>query len=201
MAGSIGPTGKLLKPLGDISPEELLDVYGQQARVLAESGAELIYILTMYDLEEAVAALRATRKETRLPVIVSLAFNPGPKGYRTTMGISPEVAVERLESEGADVVGANCGNLGLDDVAKVLQLMKSHFRKPLIAKPNAGLPDVVNGQETYAAGPEQFAEHVGEWIQQGARIVSACCGSTPLHLKKMAERVREWGSPTMSGKD
>ncbi len=190
VGGSIGPTGKLLKPLGEVSVEELLDVFGQQAQVLAESGVEVIHILTMYDLEEAVAALRAAKKNTRLPVIVSMAFNSGAKGYRTMMGVSPEAAAERLEAEGADMIGTNCGGLSLDHTTKVLQLMKAQSRKPLIAKPNAGQPQVVDGQETYAAGPEQFAEHVGDWVQQGARIVSACCGSTPLHLQKMAEKVK-----------
>jgi len=190
VAGNIGPSGKFLKPLGDVSYEELLDVYGQQALVLAESGAEIINILTMYDLEETVAALRAAKTQTRLPVITSMAFNPGPRGYRTMMGISPEEAAERLEAEGADVIGANCGSLRLDQMTGVLRLLKAHCRKPLIAKPNAGLPQMVNGRETYLLAPEQFADHVGAWIDQGTRVVSGCCGSTPLHLKQMAEKVR-----------
>jgi len=193
VAGNIGPTGKLLKPMGEVSVDELLDAYGQQAQILAESGAEIINILTMYDLEEAVAALRAAKNHTSLPVIVCLAFNPAAKGYRTMMGVSPEVAAQRLEAEGADVIGANCGSLSLDQVTEVLQLMKAHCGKPLIAKPNAGSPQLVDGREKYTAGPEQFAEHVGQWIQEGARIVSACCGSSPLHLKAIVKKVREFG--------
>jgi 5-methyltetrahydrofolate--homocysteine methyltransferase len=193
VAGNIGPTGKLLKPMGEVSMDELLEAYGQQAQILAESGAEIINILTMYDLEEAVAALRAAKTHTSLPIIVCLAFNPAAKGYRTMMGVSPEVAAQRLEAEGADVIGANCGTLGLDQVTEVLQLMKTHCGKPLIAKPNAGSPQLVDGRETYPAGPEPFAEHVGQWIQEGARIVSACCGSSPQHLKEIVKEVREFG--------
>jgi 5-methyltetrahydrofolate--homocysteine methyltransferase len=193
VAANIGPTGKLLKPMGEVSVDELRDAYGQQAQILAESGAEIINILTMYDLEEAVAALRAAKTHTSLPVIVSLAFNPAAKGYRTMMGVSPEVAARRLEAEGADVIGANCGSIGLGQMAEVIRLMKTNCGKPLIAKPNAGSPEVVEGQEKYALGPEQFAQYVEEWIREGARIVSACCGSSPLHLKEIVKKVREFG--------
>jgi len=195
VAGNIGPTGKLLKPMGELSVDELLKVYGEQAEILAESGAEIINIITMYDLEEAVAALRASKTHTSLPVIVSLAFNPAAKGYRTMMGVSPEVAAHRLEMEGADVIGANCGSLSLAQLTEVLHLMKAHCGKPLIAKPNAGSPEVVDGQEKYALGPEQFAPYVGEWTREGARIVSACCGSSPLHLKAIVQNL-DLGKPS-----
>jgi 5-methyltetrahydrofolate--homocysteine methyltransferase len=191
VAGNLGPTGKILKPLGELSPEELLEVYSEQAEALAESGAEIIYILTMYDLEETVIALRAAKTHTSLPVMASLAFNPAPQGYRTMMGVSPEQAAERLEAEGADIIGANCGGINLEQMAEVISLLKAHCTKPLLAKPNAGSPQVVEGREKYAAGPDQFAEHVGKWIQAGARIVSACCGSSPVHLKEIAKEVRK----------
>jgi 5-methyltetrahydrofolate--homocysteine methyltransferase len=190
VAGNIGPTGRILKPLGDLSREELLEVYSEQARVLAQSGVEVINILTMYELEEAVIALRAAKTHTSLPVIVSLTFDPAPKGYRTMMGVSPEAAAERLEAEGADVIGANCGGVNLEQMAEVIGLLKAHCAKPLIAKPNAGSPQVVEGREKYVAGPEKFAEHVERWIQEGARIVSACCGSGPIHLEQIVKKVR-----------
>jgi len=191
VAGNIGPTGKILKPLGELDPRELLGVYSEQAEALAEGGAEIINVLTMYDLEEAVIALRAAKTKTSLPVIVSLAFDPAPKGYRTMMGVSPEAAAERLEAEGADVIGANCGGIKLEQMSEVLGLMKAHCQKPLIAKPNAGSPQVVEGREKYSTGPEQFTEQVGKWIREGARIVSACCGSSPAHLKEIAKEVRK----------
>jgi 5-methyltetrahydrofolate--homocysteine methyltransferase len=192
-AGNIGPTGKMLKPLGEVDPEGLLEAFAEQARALAESGAEMINILTMFDLEEAVIALRAAKKETALPVFVSLAFNPGAQGYRTMMGVSPEGAARRLEDEGAQVIGANCGGVTLSQMTEVLRLMKGSCGKPLIVKPNAGSPRLVEGRETYSAGPEQFARHVGEWVQAGARIVSACCGSGPTHIREIVERVKNPG--------
>ena len=189
IAGNIGPTGKILKPLGDLSREEALEAYAEQSEILAESGVEILNIITMYDLEEAVIALRAAKTHTSLPVIVSLAFNPAPLGYRTMMGISPEAAAERLEAEGADVIGANCGLVNLEQMTDVISLMKAHCRKPLLAKPNAGSPQLVEGREQYPGGPEPFAEHAGKWIQKGARILSACCGSSPEHLKAIVNEV------------
>ena len=190
VAGSMGPTGRMLKPLGDVDPQEAFEAFSQQARALAYSGAEIINVLTMYDLEEAVIALRASKKETPLPVFVSLAFNPGAQGYRTMMGVSPEAAARRLEAEGADVIGANCGAITLDQMTDVIRLMKANCRRPLLAKPNAGSPKVVEGKEQYAASPEEFAEHVENWVEEGARIVSACCGSGPAHVEGMVKRVK-----------
>jgi 5-methyltetrahydrofolate--homocysteine methyltransferase len=180
----------MLKPLGDLDPQEAFEAYAEQARALAESGVEMINILTMFDLEEAVLALRAAKRETALPVSVSLAFNPGTQGYRTMMGVSPEAAARRLEEEGAQVIGANCGGVNLDQMTEVLRLMKVSCGLPLIVKPNAGSPHLVEGRETYLAGPDQFAEHVAQWVEAGARIVSACCGSGPDHLKEIARAVQ-----------
>ena len=191
VAGNIGPTGKIMKPLGELDPEEVLEAYSEQASALAESGVEILNILTMYDLEETVIALRAAKTRTSLPVMASLAFNPAPQGYRTIMGVSPEKAAERLEAEGADVIGANCGGINLEQMAEVIGLMKAHCQKPLIAKPNAGSPQVVDGREKYATGPGQFTEQVGKWVREGARIVSACCGSSPAHLKEIAKEVKK----------
>ena len=191
IAGSMGPMGRMLKPLGDVDPQEAFEAFSEQARALADGGAEIVIVLTMYDLEEAVIALRAAKKETPLPIFVSLAFNPGAQGYRTMMGVSPEAAARRLEAEGADVIGANCGSVTLDQMTEVIRLMKANCRKPLMVKPNAGSPKIVEGKEKYTASPEEFAEHVGNWVGAGARIVSACCGSSPDHLQEIANGVKK----------
>ena len=190
VAGSMGPTGRMLKPLGDLDPQEAFEAFSEQARALAEGGAEIVIILTMFDLEEAVIALRAARKETNLPVFVSLAFNPGAQGYRTMMGVSPESAARRLDAEGADVIGANCGGVTLDQMTEVIRLMKANCQRPLMVKPNAGSPQIVEGKEKYTASPEEFAGHVERWVEAGARIVSACCGSGPPHLKEIVKKVK-----------
>ena len=190
VAGSMGPMGRMLKPLGDVDPQEAFEAFSEQARALADGGAEIVIVLTMYDLEEAVIALRAARKETSLPIFVSMAFNPGAQGYRTMMGVSPDAAARRLEAEGADVIGANCGSVTLGQMTEVIRLMKANCRRPIMAKPNAGSPKVVEGKEQYAASREEFAEHVEGWVKEGARIVSACCGSGPPHVEGMVKRVK-----------
>ncbi len=192
-AGSMGPMGRMLKPLGDVDPQDAFEAFSEQARALADSGVEIINILTMYDLEEAVIALRAAKKETALPVFVSLAFNPGAQGYRTMMGVSPEAAARRLDAEGADVIGANCGGVTLDQITEVIRLMKANCQRPLIVKPNAGSPKVMEGKEQYTASPGEFAGHVESWVEAGARIASACCGSGPLHLKEIVKKVKSAG--------
>ena len=188
--GTIGPTGKFLKPAGDLSFEQALEAFSEQAEALAEGGADMIAIDTMYDLEEAVAALRAAKSTTRLPVLVSFAFQPDPKGFHTMMGLSPEAAAIRLEQEGADIVGANCGGVSPEQMTSVVELMKKNCSKPICAKPNAGSPQVVEGKEVYRASPEHLAERVPDWIKAGAQMVSGCCGTTPEHLQRMADRVK-----------
>lgn len=155
-----------------------------------ESGAEIINILTMFDLEEAVLTLRAAKKVTSLPVIVSLAFDPTPKGFWAMMGIISEVAAKRLEKEGADVIGTNCSRINLAQITEVLKLMSKACQKPLIAKPNVGAHQMVAGEEKYMAGPDQFAHYVKEWGQARASIVSPCCGSSPDHLQRMVAILR-----------
>ena len=190
IAGIINPTGKFMKPAGDLSPEEALDAFSEQAEALAKGGADILCIDTMYDLEETVAALRAA-KATGLPTLASLTFNPVPAGgFRTMMGVSPEAAAARLEQEGADIIGANCGSTTLEQMTSIMKQMRQRCRKPLSAKPNAGLPSVVEGKEIYAATPEMFAARVPEWIEAGARVIAGCCGTTPQHLKKMAEKIK-----------
>ncbi len=188
--GIIGPTGKLLKPAGELRFEEAFGAFREQAEALAKGGADLIAVDTFYDLEEAVAALRAVKSATRLPVAVSFAFDPGPRGFHTMMGLSPEEAAARAEDEGADIVGANCGGLTLDQVGSVIERMKKSCRIPVSAKPNAGAPRVVGGKEVYQAAPEQFAEKVPEWVRAGARMISGCCGTTPQHLAGMVSSLK-----------
>jgi len=195
VAGIIGPTGKFLKPAGELGFEEALGAFREQAEALAKGGADLIAIDTFYDLEEAVAALRAVKSATLLPVAVSFAFDPGPKGFHTMMGLSPEDAAARAENEGADIVGANCGGVTLDQVVSVIERMKKNCRIPISAKPNAGAPRVVEGKEVYEATPDQFAEKVPEWVQAGVRMISGCCGTTPQHLEKMVTCLKTLPSP------
>lgn len=189
VAGDIGPTGELMEPYGLLSYEEALEVFGQQARALAEGGADLIWVETMSDLDEARAAVEAVRNVTDRPVFCSLSF--GASG-RTMMGVAPAQAVAALWPLGLTAIGANCGE-GVEVIERVLPQMRAALQElagpgsyPLIAKPNAGLPRLVDGQTVFDLGPAELAAYLPRFVEWGARIVGACCGSSPAHIAALA---------------
>jgi 5-methyltetrahydrofolate--homocysteine methyltransferase len=177
VAGDIGPTGEMMEPLGPLTYDQAFDVFSEQAQALVAGGVDLLWVETMSDLQEALAAVLATRQAaTSLPVFCSLSFTG--KG-RTMMGLTATRAAEELWALGLSAIGANCGN-GLDPVEKALQQMREVLPEaPLIAKPNAGLPRLIDGQSVYDTAPEAFALRIKEFVDIGVRIVGACCGSNP----------------------
>lgn len=183
VAGDIGPTGELMAPYGILSYEESVEIYAQQARALVDGGVDLIWIETMSDLNEAKAAVEGTRQVTDLPVFCSLSFT---RGRRTIMGATPTQAAETLWPMGLAAIGANCGE-GIQVIAPVLTEMRAALRHAsanvvLIAKPNAGLPHLENGETVFDLGPAAFAEHVPAFVASGAQVIGACCGSSPEHI-------------------
>lgn len=179
--GSLGPTGEFLRPLGLTTEEEMRAGFGVQVRALVEGGVDGFVIETMSDLGEALAALGAVREYSDLPAAVSLTFAEGPAGYATMMGVRPEHAAVELSAAGADLVGANCG-AGLDLIIGVISRMAAHTDRPLWAKPNAGLPELVAGRTIFRETPEAMAEHVPALRAAGARVIGGCCGTTPAHI-------------------
>jgi 5-methyltetrahydrofolate--homocysteine methyltransferase len=183
VAGDIGPTGELMAPLGQLVYEEAEDAFAEQAAALAKGGVDFFWVETMTDLEEAQAAIKGAQRAADLPVFCSLSF--GPRG-RTMMGVSGTRAAEALWPLGLAAIGANCGE-GLDVIGPVLQQMREvHPDAPLIAKPNAGLPKLVDGETVYDMAPADFARRIPEFIKLGAQVVGACCGSTPDHIAALA---------------
>lgn len=180
--GSIGPTGEFMKPLGTVTETEMVKGFAEQAKALAAGEVDGIVIKTMIDLAEAKAALRATRENTSLPVVVSMTFDKKPRGYATLMGIRPEQAAMELERAGATIVGANCG-AGIDHMVEILRLMRPATTLPIWCKPNAGLPELVDGSTVYRETPEQMASRLRVLVDAGASIVGGCCGSTPAHIR------------------
>jgi 5-methyltetrahydrofolate--homocysteine methyltransferase len=187
LAASVGPTGKLMEPFGELSVALAEEVYAEQVAALADAGADLMLIETMNDIEEACAAVRAARAATALPVFCTLAFNA--RG-RTMMGLRPDDAARRIEEAGGDAVGANCGE-GPQAVVVALEAMRPATTLPLIAQANAGVPRMgEHAQAEWDVTPEQMAEHVLGFVALGARIVGGCCGTGPEHIAAIAAALR-----------
>jgi 5-methyltetrahydrofolate--homocysteine methyltransferase len=184
VAGDIGPSGEIVAPLGTLEYDEAVDVFHEQARSLIAGGVDLIWIETMSDLNEIKAAIEGVRRASPgIALVTTMTFDT--RGH-TMMGVSPEDAVRHLHAWGADAVGGNCGN-GPDELIPVIARM--HAVAPdvvLVAKSNAGMPELVDLQAVYKASPETMAVTAVEMRDAGARIVGACCGSTPDHLRAMA---------------
>lgn len=179
VAGSMGPTGRLIEPLGDLTCEEAEEAYAEQAALMAEAGVDLILVETMSDVLEARAALRGAQRATSLPVFVTFSFDGTG---RTMMGATAEEAAREMQTLGAAATGANCGQ-GMASAVVALQQMRRAVTIPLIAQPNAGMPRLeATGETTWDATPDEFAETARTLIDLGARIVGACCGSTPAHI-------------------
>ncbi len=180
---SLGPSGKLLM-MGEVSEAELLEAFTEQAQALAEGGADALIFETMSDLEEAKTGVKAARA-TGLPVIVSMAFDSGKNLDRTMMGTKPEVAAAELTAAGADVIGANCGQ-GIESYAALCGRLHQSTSLPIWMKPNAGLPELVEGGGTrYHTAPETFARHVPDLLAAGANFLGGCCGTSPEFIRAL----------------
>ena len=177
---SIGPSGKLLMT-GETTEDELSAVFAEQASALAQAGADAIVVETMADLAEARLAVAAVRA-TGLPVVACMVFDSGKDKDRTMMGATPEQVAEALTTAGADVIGANCGQ-GIAGFAAIGKRLRAATNRPIWLKPNAGLPQFVDGRAIYATTPEEFAGHVPELVKAGASFIGGCCGSSPAFIQ------------------
>lgn len=190
VAGSIGPTGRLLRPYGDTDPETVDRAFREQARILVEAGADLLLVETMTDLTEATLAVEAARSAAGpRPVAACMTFEKTPRGFHTIMGVDIPTAAREMARAGADVVGSNCG-IGIETMIEVITTFRECSSLPLIAAANAGLPEVVGGRATYPETPEFTAEQAGALVAAGASIVGGCCGTTPAHTRALWETVR-----------
>jgi len=183
VAGSVGPTGELLKPLGPAEPDEIYAAFKEQVVALADGGADAICIETMMAMEEALEAIKAARENTDLPVIATFTFDKTRKGeYRTLMGMTCAQVAEQLTSAGVDIIGSNCGG-GIDQLVEICKEMAQHTDKFIMIQPNAGIPEIVDGQTVFKASAQDMAAKVDQLIENGANIIGGCCGTTPEHIK------------------
>jgi 5-methyltetrahydrofolate--homocysteine methyltransferase len=189
--GDISSTGQMLEPYGTYKESQFYDAFREQAGILAESGVDGFIIETMFDLREAICALLACKENFSLPVVVSMAFMTEQKGGRTMMGNSAEQCARSLTDAGADVVGANCGDLDPAQMAVVVSILKSATKLPILAQPNGGRPKLIGDKTIFEMAPAQFAEGVAECLRAGARLVGGCCGTTPEHIRAVAGMLKK----------
>lgn len=197
VALDMGPTGKLLKPMGTLDFEEAVSVYAEVVRAGEKAGADLILIETMSDTYELKAAVLAAKENSSLPVMATVVFD---EGHKLLTGASPENVVALLEGLRVDALGINCG-LGPKQMKPIFERLARFASVPLIIMPNAGLPRVENGRTVYDVDPAEFAEDMAEIIAMGAWFAGGCCGTTPAHIRALTEKCRNFVPKALTKKD
>ena len=188
VAGDMGPTGKFLKPLGDLDSRDAEDSYRRQAEALLTGGADLISIETMFSLEETLAAVRAVKSLGNVLVIASLTYNRTKNGFFTMMGDGVVKAVKALEDAGADAIGSNC-SLGSAEMIELTAAIRAATHQPVLIQPNAGKPLAVDDAVVYQQTPAEFAADGLRIKDAGADMIGGCCGTTPDFIKELAKAV------------
>lgn len=183
VAGNLTMTGRSLAPVGDMDFEELVDCYKEQVRAIAAAGVDLFVIETMMSIQECRAAVLAVKETTDLPVFVTITLE---SNGRTLYGTDPVTALITMQALGVDAFGINC-SLGPDTMIPMITEMKEYARIPLIAKPNAGLPSLVDGKTIFDMPAGVFAEHMKALVEAGASVIGGCCGTDPSYIAAMGK--------------
>jgi methionine synthase / methylenetetrahydrofolate reductase(NADPH) len=186
IAGAVGPLGRSMEPMGRVTGAEARGIFREQIEGLLEGGVDLLILETFKDLREMLMALAAAREACDLPVVAQMSFE---EEGRTLAGDSPADVARILTEAGADVVGANCST-GPVRMARVIAEMAAVATRPLSAQPNAGWPEVVAGRIVYVSGPTYMADQAARMADLGARVLGGCCGTTPEHIRELAQRMR-----------
>lgn len=184
IALDLGPVGRMMKPIGDLTFDEAYDIFAEQIKY--SDGVDLIIIETLSDLSEARAAVLAAKELTDLPVIVSMTFQ---EDGRTLTGLTPACYVNAMEALGVDALGVNC-SLGPEQLKPIVKEVLDYATVPVIVQANAGLPQVVGGVTTFSIGPNEYEKYAKEFLEMGARIVGGCCGTSPDHIAEIRKHVK-----------
>jgi len=189
--GGMGPTGQMVEPYGTYTEDDFFRSYYEQADILARSGVDGLIAETMFDLKEALAALRACLKAApTLPVIVSFALSQKTNGGSTMMGHAIADCARAVAEHGGSAVGINCGDLDPDEIAAIVAELYPKSSLPILVEPNAGKPKLVDGETVYHMSPEEFARGIEKSIHAGAKLVGGCCGTTPAHIKEVSGLIK-----------
>ena len=189
VAGDIGPLGDLLEPSGTISAEMAVDAFAAQAEALSRAGADVIIVETMFDLNEALAAIKGTQSVCALPILATLTFQRIPSGFATMMGNRVEVGMKSLRDAGAFAVGANC-SIGSDAMVDLAREIRNLVDIPVIIQPNAGIPEIKGLETVYPESVDYFLKNIRIIKSEGIEIVGGCCGTTPDHIRRIAESLK-----------
>ncbi|MBM01226.1 MAG: methionine synthase [Chloroflexi bacterium] len=188
--GSIGPTGEFLKPLGNISDNEMADGFKNQINGLLDGGVDGLIFETQMAIEELVLGLRTAKSITNLPVIGSMVFDKGPRGFFTMMGVSPKQASSEIFDAGADILATNCGN-GSEIMAELSKELVSYSKLPVMVQSNAGIPKIIKGKVIYDEKPDFMAENYKKILSCGISIIGGCCGTSFDHIKRFRKLINE----------
>ena len=189
VAGDIGPSGQFLPPVGTATIEDFEQNFLEQAKNLEDSGVDLFFIETMVDVKEAEAAVKAVRKTSTKPIFASMTYKKTKRGFFTIMGNTIEQCISVLTEASADVIGANC-TISSDEMIDLIPLIFNSTDLNIIAKPNAGKPQLIEGETVYLSNPTEFANDISQMIQHGAKVVGGCCGSNPAFIKEITKQVK-----------
>jgi len=193
--GDIGPSGDFLQPLGPLKPDGLKSAFAEQAKALLDGGVDGFIIETMTALEEIAIAIEAVKSVSKLPVFASMAFDSSGDDFRTMMGVDVETAVSRIASLGIEAIGFNCGRMSLESYVKlaakyvsVIEGLRQNI--VLLAEPNAGVPELVDGEAVYQVSAADFSAAMEKIHSAGVNIIGGCCGTGPAHIRAVAEKLK-----------
>jgi len=189
VSASIGPVGRLLKPYGDLEPDEASRAFREQAEALAEAGPDIIAVETMTDLNETLLAVRAVREVSQdIVLAATMTFERRRRGFFTVMGDTITDAAAKLAQAGADVIGSNCGS-GIEGMVEIARAFRAATTAPLSFRPNAGMPQVVRGIVRYPQTPEFMAECLPALLEVNPAVIGGCCGTAPAHIRAFRQAV------------
>lgn len=189
VAGSVGPTGEFLQPLGTGTTSDFEDAFSEQIQGLADGGVDVLSIETMSFVEEIIAAVNVAQQINRdLPLITSMTFEKSAAGYRTMMGISIEDFVKQIKNQPVVAIGANCGK-GADEMIEIMREFRQHTDLPLLSQANAGLPEIADGKIVYRETPQQRGELTQLLLGEKVNIIGGCCGTGPGHIRAIKDTV------------
>ena len=197
IALDIGPLGKLLRPLGDLPFEDAVQIFAKTVKLGVKYGAELVVIETMNDAYETKSALLAVKENCDLPVLVSNAYGADEK---LMTGATPQAMVALLEGMGADAIGANC-SLGPKQLKGVVEKLLQKSSVPVLLKPNAGIPKIVDGETVFPLSVQEFTDEMSAFMQMGVRVVGGCCGTTPAYIKALTEKTKNYAVAPLTDKN